>query len=46
MKWPPTEKFLAMKRAKNYCNNLTRIRIIRITKQKRITKKNLFQSLT
>ena len=35
MKWPPTENFLAMKRAKNYCNNLTRI-----------TKKNLFQSLT
>ena len=35
MKWPPTENFLAMKRAKNYCNNLTRT-----------TKKNIFQSVT
>ena len=35
MKWPPTENFLAMKRAKNYCNNLTRT-----------TKKNFFQSVT
>ena len=24
IKWPPRENFLAMKRAKNYCNNLTR----------------------
>ena len=35
IKWPPRENFLAMKRAKNYCNNLTRT-----------TKKNFFQSVT
>ena len=34
MKWPSREN-LAMKRAKNYCNNLTRT-----------TKKNIFQSVT
>ena len=33
--WPSGENFLAMKRAKNYCNNLTRT-----------TKKNIFQSVT
>ena len=35
IKWPPRENFFAMKRAKNYCNNLTRT-----------TEKNFFQSVT
>ena len=35
MKWPSRENFLATKRAKNYCNNLTRT-----------TKKNFFQRVT
>ena len=35
IKWPSRENFLAMKRAKNYSNNLTRT-----------TKKNFFQSVT
>ena len=35
IKWSSRENFLAMKRAKNYCNNLTRT-----------TKKNFFQRVT
>ena len=35
IKWPSGENFLVMKRAKNYCNNLTRT-----------TKKNFFQRVT
>ena len=35
IKWLSTENFFAMKRAKNYCNNLTRT-----------TKKNFFQRVT
>ena len=35
IKWPSRGNFLAMKRAKNYCNNLTRT-----------TKKNIFQNVT
>ena len=35
MKWSSTENFLAMKRAKSYCNNLTRT-----------TKKNFFQNVS
>ena len=34
IKWPSTENFLAMKRAKNYCNNLTKT-----------TKNNFFKEL-